>query len=121
MTFPVAQTVGVHTYTEGMILDDYGDAEPVFTPAKDEMGTQVGVYGISFPTSTEPPLAGHDRLVIDAELWAPPTVSIGPYDLVDLDDGQYQVIGQPQDWGRGPWRWPGGSPGVVVHLRKVSG
>lgn len=118
MTFPTLFTVGVHRCTESIVLDDYGDPEPVFTPAKDTTGEQVAVYGWSTPSSTEPAVAGHDRVVVDVQLLAPPDTLIGAYDLVDLPDGQYQVIGTPEDYGTGPFAF---APGVCVNLRKVSG
>lgn len=121
MTFPTVFTVGRHAYTAGA-TDEYGEIAVGYTPAKDATGTQVAVYAWAVPTSTEPKLAGHDRVIVDLELLAPPETLIGPYDLVDITDGeyagQYEVLGDPADYNHGPWLF---RPGKVINLRKVSG
>lgn len=119
MTFPTLFRVGVHTYTDSLQLDDYNELEPVYTPTKDAAGTQVAVYGWSTPDSTEPPVAGHDRVMVDMQLLAPPNTSITAHDLVDIpDEGQFEVIGDPLDFDTGPF---GFRPGLVINLRRVEG
>lgn len=117
MTFPLLFTVAVHSYSAGSI-GDYGETAAVYTPPLDTSGTEVAVYGWSTPSSVEPKLAGHDRVVVDQELLVPPENTIGAHDLVDLPDGQYQVIGEPEDMNNGPFGW---QPGKVVNLRRVTG
>ncbi len=119
MTFPTLFQVGVHAFTESLVLDDYNEIEPVYAPAKDADGTPVPVYGWSTPDSTEPPVAGHDRVIVDLQLLAPPTTTIGAHDLVDIpDEGQFEVIGDPLDFDSGPF---GFKPGKVINLRRVEG
>lgn len=119
MTFPTLFSVGLHRCTESIELDDYNQLTAIFTPPKDDPGTQVSVIGWSEPSSTEPAVAGHDRVIVDLELLIPPDMQIGPYDLVDIPDlGQFQVIGQPEDLNHGPFLF---TPGFRVNLRKVSG
>jgi hypothetical protein len=114
--FPLRYEVGLHAYSTGG--DGYSSAA-VYTPPRDSPGIAEKVYGWSVPSSTEPHGAGRDNLVVtDVELLAPPDFPVGPYDLVDLPDGQYEVIGQPQDYTHGPFAY---TPGVVVKLRRVEG
>lgn len=116
MTFPLLFTVGVHTW-DG--VEDGYSTEAGYSPAKTSTGTQKKVYGWSTPSTTEPKLAGHDRVVVDVELLVPPGFGVGPHDLVDLPDvGQFEVIGEPEDFTKGPF---GFQPGAVINLRKVDG
>lgn len=118
MTFPTLFTVGTHTYSAGSD-DGYNISTDTWTPAKGVAGSQQEVYGWSTPSTTEPKLAGHDRVTVDIELLAPPEFTVGPHDLVDLPgEGQFEVIGYPEDFTKGPF---GFQPGVVVNLRKVEG
>lgn len=117
MTFPAIFTVRVHAWSAGTD-SDYNEPADVYTPPKTAAGTAYSVYGWSAPLSTEPKLAGHDRVVVDVELLMPPTVPIHAHDLVDLPDGQYEVVGEPEDYNNGPFNF---APGLVANLRKVSG
>ena len=119
MSFPLLFEVGHHVYTDSAVMDDYGELTPVFTPAKDAPGTSYKVFGWSVPSSREPAVAGHDRLVVDVQLLAPPDFPAGPYDLIDIPDlGQFQVIGLAEKNDANPFGW---NPGMTVNLRKVSG
>jgi len=117
VSFPLLFTVAVHSYSAGS-SDEYGEAAAVYTPPLDSAGTDVAVYGWSTPSSTEPKLAGHDRVIVDQELLVPPDSTISAHDLVDLPDGQYQVIGEAEDFNSGPFGW---QPGKVINLRRVTG
>lgn len=117
MTFPLRFEVGVHTYSTGAD-DGYGGTTDTYTPAVGEPGVSQKVYGWSAPSSTEPKVAGHDRVVVDVELLAPPDFTVSAHDLVDLPDGVYEVVGQPEDYNHGPF---GFTPGLVVNLRRVEG
>lgn len=117
MTFPLLFTVGWHQYSNGP-TDAYGEVTPVYTPPLNQAGTQIAVYGFNVHSTSHNPVSGHDRIIVDAELWVPPGCPIGTYDYVDLPDGQYLVEGQPEDWGHGPFGW---SPGLQINLRKISG
>jgi hypothetical protein len=121
MTFPTLFTVGHHAYSGG-VEDDYNIDTPTYTPAEDATGTSRRVYGWSVPATTEPKLAGHDRVAVDIELLCPSDFPAGPHDLIDLttgpNQGQYEVIGEPEDLTHGPFPF---TPGVVLNLRKVTG
>lgn len=113
---PLLFEVGIHVYSSGP-SDGYGPTM-VYTPPRDVPGIAEKVYGWSSPSSSEP-REGHGNIIVtDVELLAPAGFSVGPYDVVDLPDGQYQVMGHPQDFGYGPF---GYDPGVVVKLRRVEG
>lgn len=120
MNFPTPFTVGVHAYSSTS-TDDYGRDVPLYTPAKNSPGTQHPVYGWATPVTSEPKIAGHDRVLVEVELFAPPGFTVGPHDLVDLPaapSGQFEVIGYPEDYSRGPF---GFNSGLVVNLRRVDG
>ncbi|MBF6133507.1 hypothetical protein IU501_10900 [Nocardia otitidiscaviarum] len=70
------------------------------------------------PSSTEPALAGHDRVLVDLVLVVDSALTITPRDLFDVDGNEYSVIGYPQDYDHGPWWSPGVQP---VNLRRVEG
>jgi len=115
--FPTRFTVGLHTYSAGA-GDDYNPSTPVYTPAKIAAGVSARVYGWAPVSSAEPKVVGHDRVVVEMELLVPPNFAVAPQDLIDLDDGQYEVIGWPEDYTKGPF---GFTPGKVINLRKVEG
>lgn len=115
--FPTPHTVGHHAYSPGG-ADPFLEP-PSWTPARDQPGAQVAVHSWHVPTTTEPKLAGHDRVIVDIELLAPISFQPGPHDLIDLPSGQYEVIGVVQDYTTGPWRNP--VAGGVINLRKVDG
>lgn len=117
MTFPLRYTVGIHTMsTTG--LDAHRNPAKVYTPPLDQPGTPVKVYGWSTPFTTEPKLAGHDRVIVDVELLVPPGFPSAPGSVIDLPVGQFEVIGEIQDYTRGPFGW---EPGGVVNLRRITG
>lgn len=94
---------------------------------EDELGNEMEYWGapeelLAFaaepPVSTEPELAGHDRVIVDMNLYAPIDVGIGPKDRVVLAGNRFEVVGHPQDPNMNPW-WP---PGLcTVKLRRVEG
>lgn len=118
MLFPTPYSVGVHRRLYSTV-DDYGRDVPAFFPARDVPGDPVRVHGWGSPRSLEPKLAGHDRVVVELELFAPVGTSIGPHDLVDLPDGQFEVVGHPEDHSCGPFA--PGVGGLVINLRRVEG
>lgn len=85
-----------------------GWADPVSHP----------VCGWATPKSAEPKLAGHDRVTVDVELYAPSDFPAGPRDRVTVGGHAFEVVGEPEDYTHGPW-W---NPGVRVwNLRRVDG
>lgn len=113
---PLLYEVGVHTYSEGP-SDGYGPTV-VYTPPKDDPGVAVKVYGWSVPSSTEPPEEQGNLVVIDVELLAPAGFVVSPHDVIDLPDGQYEVIGAAEDFTHGPF---GTAFGILVKLCRVEG
>ena len=116
MRFPLRFQVGVHAYSGGA-PDAYNITQPSYDPPLDSVGTLIPVYGWAVPQTVEPLMAGHDRVIVDVQLLAPPEAPIGPYDWVDLPDGQYEVIGGADDYTHGPFGSPGG---LVFNMRKVT-
>ena len=112
------RTIGLHTYTGGD-HDGYGIPAPSWEPALDEEGTEVEVFGWAPRSSTEGEGVGPNALVeTELDLLAPPGTVIFAEDVVDLPEGQFQVIGDPLDYGYGPY---GYNPGIVVRLKQVWG
>lgn len=115
--FPLLFTVGIHTFTEG-VDDGYGNTTPGYDPPLGDPGVEHKVFGWGVPKSVEPKIAGHNRVIVDVELYGP-TGMAGPHDVVDLPDfGQFEVIGEPEDPNNNPWFQPGL---VTYNLRKVEG
>lgn len=112
MSFPLLFTVGVRAFTPGA-GDAHGNPVEAWGSA-----TTHSVYGWSAPSSTEPKLAGHDRVVVDLELLAPEGFPAQPRDLVVVDSDDFQVLGYVEDFNNGPF---GFRPGLVVNLRRVEG
>ncbi|NQE88508.1 hypothetical protein [Nocardia terpenica] len=67
MSFPLRGVVGHHRYRDGG-LDTHGNPAPVYTPPLDAYGTPVAVYAWGPARSSEPAVAGHDRVIIDVEI-----------------------------------------------------
>ncbi|MFC4124933.1 hypothetical protein [Nocardia rhizosphaerae] len=60
---------------------------------------------------------GHDRTETTVELYAPPDWTPAVGDLIDLPDGQCEVIGiEDYRWGFHGWK-----PGTVVLLQRIEG
>lgn len=97
------------------------------TADEDELGNEIGawadqvevkVFGWEPPKSTEPALAGHDRVLVDIKLYAPRSMGAGPADRVWLDGKKFDVIGYPEDPNNNSF-W---APGLVtVNLRRAEG
>ena len=113
MSFPLKFTVKHERYAGTTGEDENGNeiaawAEPV----------EVKVFGWEPPKSTEPALAGHDRVLVDIKLYAPRAMDAGPADRVWLDGKKFEVLGYPEDPNNNSF-W---APGLVtVNLRRVEG
>ncbi len=114
MTLPARHTVGWHTVDTGAV-DGEGNPVIEYLPSLDEPGTPTAVIGWATPQSTEPEIG---RVIHDIDLYIQPGATSQPQDVVDLPDGQYEVIGWPLDWTRGPFLY---APGAVVQLKRVTG
>ncbi len=112
MSFPLAQTVG-HAPFDGQTKDARGNLVDSWAAPVD-----VAVYGYAASSSHEPKIAGHDRVVVDVEVFAPPTFAPSPKDHLWVGGVEYEVIGETEDYNHGPFGW---KPGNVVNLRRVTG
>lgn len=73
--------------------------------------TLVDIAGWAAPTSDEPKVAGHERLTVDLEIYAP-TGTFAEGDGVDIPEyGRLEVIGHPENYSHNPFGW---DPGLVV-------
>ncbi|WP_069164908.1 hypothetical protein [Nocardia altamirensis] len=120
MSFPLRGVIGHHRHRDGGI-DAHGNPVPIYTPPANEPGIPIRVYGWGPAHSTEPDLAGHDRVVIEVEVFTPPQFRPAPRDLIDLPSGppgRYEVIGVAAEANHGPFDW---QPGNVITIRKVDG
>lgn len=119
MSFPLRQKVYHQRYlgvTDGAgntVYDEHGNEVESWAPK-----LEVLVFGWEPPKSTEPVVAGHDRVIVDIQLYAPVSVDPLPHDLMWLVGKKFQVIGYPEDPNHnGFW-----APGLVtVNLRRVEG
>ena len=76
------------------------------------------MYGWEVPRTAEPLVTGHDRVTVDVSMFVPPSFQIRPADRVDLEGRVYEVIGESEDAGNGPFSF---NPGATVQLRRVEG
>lgn len=113
MSFPTPWTIQVLPYVAGP-PDAHGNATEGWADPITE-----AVYGWAPPDpSDEPYEAGRNAVVTALQVFAPPTVQIGPRDRVIVLDATYEVIGEPSDYNYGPFGW---RPGSRVALQRVEG
>lgn len=73
--FPTPYTVGHHVCS-GFGKDGYNREIRVYTPAKGAAGTPLEVHGWANPGNTEPKIAGHERVIVEVELYMPPCLVV---------------------------------------------
>lgn len=78
----------------------------------------VRVYGWEVPRTAEPLVTGHDRVTVDVSMFVPPGMDIAAHDRVILDGRTFEVVGEIEDAGNGPFAF---NPGATVQLRRVEG
>jgi hypothetical protein len=110
--FPLAQSLTHRVMTSGG-TDEYGDPIP---PTWAE--AEIAVYGWGPASMTEPPEAGRAEVAWTIDIYAPSSWSPAPADHILLDGAEFEVVGYPEVWDRGPF---GFTPGAVVHCRRVEG
>lgn len=98
------------------IRHDYNGVDELGNEKVQVSESHVRVAGWALPTSDEPKVAGHDRLTVDMELYAP----VGQFredDQVRIDGhGILNVIGYPENYESNPFGW---MPGLeVVNLAR---
>lgn len=122
MTYPTPYTVGHHVRTA--VGADRFRETVTYTPPKDQPGTPVKVIqwtalkseAASRDGAQQP---GYDRTIVDVELYTLPGFRPSPGDLIDIPgDGQFEVVGHPEDYNHGFHGW---QPGNVINLRRVEG
>lgn len=113
--FPTPYAVGHHVWSAGP-ADEHNNVTDVYTPPLDRPGRRVPVIQIVVKVA-EPALAGHDRVVTEADLFVLPGFRPGDGDVFDLPEGRFEVVGF-EDCTRGFHGW---KPGNVVKLRLVQG
>lgn len=114
VSFPLTQTVSHLAFDSGA-RDDRGNVVPAWLPP-----VTVAVIGWYVSSTHEPQIAGHDRVLVEAQVLAPESWVPSPRDRVHLPGrtGEYEVIGETEDYNHGPFQW---RPGNVVNLKKVAG
>lgn len=111
MTFPLPYTIAHRAYS-GTGEDDHGNEIPAYAAP-----VTVAAFWWS-PSSSEPAVAGHDRVVVDKVAVVDSATEIGPRDLVEIEGIEYEVVGYAEDYDHGPWWVPGCRP---VNLQRVEG
>lgn len=110
--FPLPFTVGHRAYA-GAGEDAHGNANPDYAAAVD-----IAAFWYSVGSS-EPAVAGHDRVTVDLVVVVDSEQQINPLDLLVIEDQDYDVVGYPEDYDHGPFDWaPGCKP---VNVRRVDG
>lgn len=94
-----------------------GEGNPIveYIPPLEEPGSPTEIIGWAPADAAEPEIG---RVIHDVDLYIRPGVTGQPQDVVDLPDGQYEVVGWPLDWTHGPYPY---TPGVIVQLKRVTG
>lgn len=124
MSFPTPYTVGWHVRTNTGA--DRFREPPTYSPPQTSPGTPVQVIQWAAAQSNAAghdgrQLLGHQRIVMDVDLFVAPGFTPAPGDLIDLPagpQGQFVVVGYAQDYNHGFHGW---TPGNVVQLRRVEG
>jgi hypothetical protein len=108
--FPLLFSVGHRAYSAAEI-DAHGNAVPSWSEP-----VQKSVYGWGAPDTSEPKVAGYERVVVEVELLVPPGFQCQSRDRMVLDGVEYEVIGMPEMFDHNPFGW---NPGGVINLRAV--
>lgn len=122
---PTPFIVEHYTYSDGG-TNAHGNPVAAYTPPLTSPGTPRKVAGWSAAATSEPALAGHDRVVVDLELLVPKGFPARARDKIRLTDqpvgGLYEVVGDPRDFTASPFSGPlGRGWGYVLTLRRVDG
>lgn len=95
-------------------LDAHGNEIEDWGPSED-----VGIYEFNPGSSSEPRVSGHDRVIVEPELFGPYGLPFAPFDKCIVDGATYAVEGEAARWRNG--QAGGITPGAVVKLRRVDG
>ncbi len=112
MRFPLKFTAGHKVYSETGSQDAHGNDIPTWANA-------VNVPAMWWsPSSTEPVVAGHDRVQVDLVMVVDSALAVSPHDRMVIGSDEYDVIGFPEDYDHGPYAVPGRKP---LNLQRVDG
>lgn len=98
----------------GAVEDAYGNETASYGPAV----TLAGVYGFDPGSSSEPRLAGQDRVVVEPTLYGPYDMPFLPRDRAVVRGLTFEVEGEVRRWRHMRFNSEAGS---VVTLRRVDG
>lgn len=112
MRFPLKRTAGHRVYSETGSRDAHGNDIPSWAAPVD-----VPAMWWS-PSSTEPVVAGHDRVRVDVVMAVDSALPVSAHDRMVLDGQEYEVLGAPEDYDHGPYAAPGRKP---LNMVKVDG
>lgn len=89
-------------------ISEYVDHGVFVEPATDDEGNEspeswlprvsTGVYAFDPGSSSEPRVAGHDRVIVEPTLYFPATTSFGHRDEVVARGKRYEVEGETRLW-----------------------
>jgi len=99
---------------EGAGEDAYGNEIAAYGAAV----TLVGVYGFDPGSSSEPRIAGQQRVIVEPTLYGPFDMPLLPQDRVVVRGLTYEVEGEARRWRH---IWSNREAGAVVSLRRVDG
>jgi hypothetical protein len=108
---PTPWTVDILPY-QGMTPDRFGNETPTWG-----LPVPKRVYGWA-PAGTDEVNGWRHDVTADLQVYAPPDFTAGPRDRVVVDGRTYEVEGEVEDFGHGPFSF---NPGVRVNLRRVEG
>lgn len=109
---PAPHALGVRRY-QGESEDAHGNATVTYAAA-----SLWQVHAI-FPGALEELSSSRDATVVELTVLAAKSPAVPTSrDRVVVDGAEYEVVGEPGDWTRGPWVAP--FAGVSVELRRVT-
>lgn len=108
--YPLRVPVQVHRWST-TVKDELNNYVPGYAEPEDWL-----VVGVEPQVSGEVEMAGHDRTVVDAKMYAPSEIATKPRDRITYKDHVFEVIGYPQDAGDGPF-WD--LPLSTILLRRI--
>lgn len=98
----------------GSVEDAHGNETETWGPAVE----LVGRYGFDPGSSSEPRLAGQDRVIVEPTLYGPFDMPFVPRDRAIVRGVVYEVEGETRRWRN---MFSNREPGAVVSLRRVDG
>lgn len=110
--YPVRVPVILERFQTGG-TDDLGNPAEGYTAPED-----VLVVGVEPPTMSDPVVAGHERVAVDAKMYAPTSIGFSDKDRVTVNGARFEVIGWPAPADMGPW-WDLPMCTVLLHMMEA--